>query len=509
MNHYWKIIILAGSLLMACTHNATIDKAETLGQPQPELWFKGNPEQAFAKAEADKKLVFLYWGAIWCPPCNELKAQIFSQARFAELMQNFVPVYLDGDSEDAQIWGERLQASGYPTVLILTSDRKEVFRLSSSISIDEFSEAVSSLMTESQNFEKAVQNIEAEKGSPRDFQVLAYASWDSLPESPWTEARKSAVLGKAAKACPASLKKERALLSAAYLGMLSGEKTPRVLTDKELEFAFQAIFLDESTVWSARSFVNYSAESLLPWLAWKSNSKAYQQLKTQWLAAAALIEAHPQASVDTRLWTVNPELAFFRYEHPKEKVGPDLKIKVEKAAAKADTNATSEFDRHAAISGAAYLLRKVDSHAEARRLLEEEVKRTNTPWYYYGSLSALESELKNTAAAQKWSALARETVQGRASKIQWITSDLVLNAKDKTRKDYVLSISREFYAEALQNKDGFAGRNHARAKKVQEALQAWKADADFSQAFTEYRKRCAQQNPESKGHCQSHFASLL
>ena len=34
-------------------------------------------------------------------------------------MSGFVPVYLDGDSEAAQIWGERLKAAGYPTILVL------------------------------------------------------------------------------------------------------------------------------------------------------------------------------------------------------------------------------------------------------------------------------------------------------------------------------------------------------------------------------------------------------
>lgn len=507
MNRLWKIFF-TWSLLMACTHPAQPEHVAIAGQPQPDVWFKGTPDQAFTEAQREKKLVFLYWGAIWCPPCNELKAQVFSQPRFAELMQNFVPVYLDGDSEDAQIWGERLQASGYPTVLVLTSDKKEVFRLNSSISVDEFSEAITSLMAESQAFEKAVQNVESGKAGPRDYQVLAFASWDSLPDDPWTSAKKIALLEKAAKTSPADMKKEKALLAGTYLGLLSGEKE-KTVSDKDLDFAFQAIFKDESTVWASRAFINYAAESLVPWLGWKAKSKPYQELKAQWLAAAALIQANPKASVDTRLWTVNPEITFYLYEHPNQKVNADLKIKVEKAVARADADAKSEFDRHAAISGAAYLLRQVGSHEEARRLLEAEVKRTNTPWYYYGSLSALESELKNEAAAQKWSALARETVKGRASKIQWITSDLLLNAKDKSRKAYVLSISREFYAEALQNKDGFAGRNNMRAKRVEEALQGWKADADFAQAFREFQKRCSDQNPESKTHCQSHFASLL
>src|SRR5687767_5520875 len=31
-------------------------------------------DAAFAQARAESKPVFLYWGAAWCPPCNQLTA---------------------------------------------------------------------------------------------------------------------------------------------------------------------------------------------------------------------------------------------------------------------------------------------------------------------------------------------------------------------------------------------------------------------------------------------------
>ena len=41
-------------------------------------------DKAFAAAKAQNKPVLLYWGAVWCPPCNQLKATLFNRQDFAE-----------------------------------------------------------------------------------------------------------------------------------------------------------------------------------------------------------------------------------------------------------------------------------------------------------------------------------------------------------------------------------------------------------------------------------------
>src|SRR2546426_11654475 len=34
-------------------------------------WRKDDVDAAFVAAKTDHKPLFLYWGAVWCPPCNQ------------------------------------------------------------------------------------------------------------------------------------------------------------------------------------------------------------------------------------------------------------------------------------------------------------------------------------------------------------------------------------------------------------------------------------------------------
>ena len=59
-------------LLIGCGAPDTPSQAPVLQHGEVQ-WFEGDVEEAFASAKDSGKPVFLYWGAVWCPPCHNLK----------------------------------------------------------------------------------------------------------------------------------------------------------------------------------------------------------------------------------------------------------------------------------------------------------------------------------------------------------------------------------------------------------------------------------------------------
>ena len=216
-------------------------------------------------------------------------------------------------------------------------------------------------------------------------------------------------------------------------------------------------------------------------------------------------------SVDTRLWAVYPHLEFFKQENKEAQYPNSIKSRVESAVSKADQEAKSKYERHSVISVAAYLLRLVGSYEKAKGLLLKELELTDTPWYYQSSLSSLASARGLDQEALQWSEKARKSAKGRATRLQWISNDLLLTAKleAKDQRVRLLSLVGEYYELATQLKDGFSGRNQFRAKRVSDSLQKWKKDGEFRQLIATYKGRCDSLQGQSLDNCRKHFGSLL
>ncbi|MGH8796017.1 MAG: thioredoxin family protein, partial [Caldimonas sp.] len=136
-------------------------------------------DAAFAQARAEAKPVFLYWGAAWCPPCNQVKATIFNRQDFIERSRAFVAVYVDGDSPGAQKLGARFHVSGYPTMLLFNAAGAELTRLPGEVDPARYTEVV----TLGMNARRPVKEVLADalaggnKLGADDWRLLAFYSW--------------------------------------------------------------------------------------------------------------------------------------------------------------------------------------------------------------------------------------------------------------------------------------------------------------------------------------------
>jgi len=103
--------------------------ADERGRPRagvPFTWGHAFTD-ALAKAKAGNKKVFIDFETDWCGPCKSMDQWIWTDAEVAEQLKvDYVGVKLDGDIEKALV--KRFAVSGYPTMIVLDSAGRELWR---------------------------------------------------------------------------------------------------------------------------------------------------------------------------------------------------------------------------------------------------------------------------------------------------------------------------------------------------------------------------------------------
>jgi thiol-disulfide isomerase/thioredoxin len=469
---------------------------EGLHQVGGIAWQKGDVDAAFAAAKAQHKPVFLYWGAVWCPPCNQVKATIFNRQDFIERSRFFVPVYIDGDSASAQRLGDRFKVSGYPTMILFTPDGGEITRLPGEVEVDQYMRVLAMGMNGARPVKEtlaaALSSGSGAALSADDWRMLAYYSWDTDEHTLVAAKTLSPTLERLAKACPATQPDTAARLRLRALVAAATAKDVKPREDKAAAADLTHLLADPRLARENFDLLTYYADKVVAYIT-PPKSAARAKLAADWNAVLERFVADPAISTADRLSAISGRIALARLDAPKGSALPDPLLQtVRDEVARADRETTDPYARQAVISAAADALSDADLMAASDALLEAELKRSHSPYYFMLDIAANAKKRGDKAAALDWEQKAYAAADGPATRLQWgvhyVNALIELAPHDEARIEHA---AKSVIGELDPTPDTFYERNRRGLERMGGKLAAWNAQHRHEPAMARIRAQMA------------------
>ena len=437
-------------------------------------------DKAFATAKAQNKPVLLYWGAVWCPPCNQLKATLFNRQDFAEQSKSLVAVHLDGDTRGAQKLGTKFKVSGYPTLILFSPDRKELMRLPGEVDAPQVMQLLQLGMASGRPIAQVL--ADARAGKPLaggEWRLLAFYAWeidDGAQDVPAAE--RGPLLRKLAAACPASESAACTRLMLKSIG--DGDEANPPAPDAATRARVAQVLADPAASRAYMDVLTNGASDIVVALAPKPGADR-DGLVASFDAALVRLQADTTLSRADRLGALYARVDLARLDQPKEtlhpKLAPALVKEVRDTAAATDRETANVYERQAVIPTAAQLLEQAGLWNESATLLKGSLAKSPAPYYLMSELGSNARKQGRTAEALQWYEKAFDKSEGPATRLQWgsaYLSVLVDLAPNDSKR--IESTAQTVFAEAAAQPNAFDQRSGRSLQRVGKKLQKWNAD---------------------------------
>jgi thioredoxin-related protein len=433
-------------------------------------------DAAFALAKAEAKPVFVYWGAKWCPPCNQVKATLFNRQDFIERSRAFVPVYVDGDSPGAQKLGARFKVSGYPTMVLFNPQGTELTRLPGEVDAQRYTEVLTLGMNAQRPVKEVLALVKAGGAglTANDWRLLAFYSWDTDEKQVVPKDEVPALMKQLAAACPAEQTEVATRLQLKALAAVDEKAPPQ--PDAAAQTRLVKLLADGPAARAHMDVLANYATDITRALSAKGTPQRAELLGA-FEVALKRFEADTTLSRADRLTALGSRVALARMDAAKDEAVklPDALVADARAhAERADREITDGYERQAVIASVAYLLTDVGLSAESDALLKASLAKSHSPYYLMLGLASNAKKRGDKADALHWYEQSFEKSEGPATRLQWgsgyVNALVDLSPQDEARIEKAV---QQLLDEAAAMPDAFYERSGRSLQRVGSKLQGW------------------------------------
>jgi protein disulfide-isomerase len=472
-------------------------------------WFDGSVEEALAAAKASGKPIYLYWGAVWCPPCHAISATVFKSPEFIERSKLFIPVYLDGDEENAQAYGEKFGVRGYPTMVVLDSEGQEITRIPSGIDMQAYANILDLTLSNSSSASEVVESLMGGTSAvgANDCKLLAYNSW-SQNTTILADYDEADAFQRMYNACPDDMSVERSVLYFSWLDKAldaaADPEDPVPLSAEQQAEALQQVnaLLADPELIKANIFAVLFVGPEITAALTAADSDERAELTAAYYEVFDALAADESVYKRERIYTLVGKMRFERIDDEEAEVSDALREEIRTMTQWADESTPSVYERQPIINALGNVLNEAGMDEVAKPLLLAELERSQQPYYYMPDLAEIEQRAGNDEAAIEWLKKAYDSTRGPATRFQWgyyyLTGLLEMTPTDF---DLIQKTTIGLIAE-LQQSNAFHQRPKAQLRSLQNYLFEWGEPEENQDALRSIRESVldvCQQVPEDDG----------